>query len=86
MTKSASILAALALFGAPRWPHHPHPAHGPTSPSTLPELHWRFVGPWRAGWATVTAGVPSEPNTYYFGRSAPHSSRVGHWCCRAATP
>jgi len=30
-------------------------------------LHWRLVGPFRGGWATMAAGVPGEPNTYYFG-------------------
>ena len=30
-------------------------------------MQWRLVGPFRAGWATMSAGVPSEPNTFYFG-------------------
>jgi len=30
-------------------------------------LHWRLVGPFRGGWATVVQGVPSEPDTFYFG-------------------
>lgn len=30
-------------------------------------LSWRLVGPYRAGWSTVTAGVPQEPDTFYFG-------------------
>jgi photosystem II stability/assembly factor-like uncharacterized protein len=37
-------------------------------PTTLYQsLHWRFVGPYRAGWATAVAGVPGAPNTFYFG-------------------
>jgi photosystem II stability/assembly factor-like uncharacterized protein len=40
--------------------------------SSVPEnmldgLSWRLVGPHRAGWGTVTAGVPGEPGTFYFG-------------------
>jgi len=30
-------------------------------------MRWRFVGPYRAGWATVAVGIPDKPNTYYFG-------------------
>ena len=30
-------------------------------------MHWRLVGPFRAGWATVGVGVPGAPNTFYFG-------------------
>ena len=40
--------------------------------STVPDamldgLSFRLVGPHRAGWSTVTAGVPQEPETFYFG-------------------
>jgi photosystem II stability/assembly factor-like uncharacterized protein len=30
-------------------------------------LRWRLVGPLRAGWSTCAAGVPGEPDTFYFG-------------------
>jgi photosystem II stability/assembly factor-like uncharacterized protein len=30
-------------------------------------LQWRELGPFRGGWATMAAGVPSEPNVFYFG-------------------
>ncbi len=30
-------------------------------------LSWRLLGPLRGGWATMAMGVPSEPNTFYFG-------------------
>jgi photosystem II stability/assembly factor-like uncharacterized protein len=33
----------------------------------LDGLSWRLVGPHRAGWSTVTAGVPQESETFYFG-------------------
>src|ERR1044071_4982999 len=33
----------------------------------LPDLSWRLLGPFRAGWATVCAGIPDQPDTFYFG-------------------
>ena len=30
-------------------------------------MKWRLIGPYRAGWGTVTEGIPGKPNTYYFG-------------------
>ena len=35
--------------------------------SMMDGLSWRLVGPHRAGWSTVTAVVPQEPETFYFG-------------------
>jgi len=35
--------------------------------SNYQDLHWRLVGPFRGGWATAVAGVPGDPDTYYFG-------------------
>src|SRR5215467_14055818 len=30
-------------------------------------LHWRLIGPFRAGRVTSVAGVPGDPTTFYFG-------------------
>jgi photosystem II stability/assembly factor-like uncharacterized protein len=30
-------------------------------------LSWRLIGPFRGGWATIAAGVPGDPATWYFG-------------------
>ena len=30
-------------------------------------LHWRLIGPFRGGRVTSVAGVPGQPNVYYFG-------------------
>ncbi|MFQ5706843.1 MAG: WD40/YVTN/BNR-like repeat-containing protein [bacterium] len=38
--------------------------------TVLPALRWRLVGPLRAGWASVAAGIPEQPNTFYFGAVA----------------
>ncbi|TLY60484.1 MAG: hypothetical protein E6K52_10280, partial [Gammaproteobacteria bacterium] len=35
--------------------------------SSYAQLHWRLVGPFRGGWATMAAGVPGRPDTFYFG-------------------
>ena len=32
-------------------------------------MQWRLLGPFRAGWAEMIEGVPSKPNTFYFGAS-----------------
>ncbi len=37
------------------------------SPQTYSNLHWRLVGPYRAGWATMAVGVANEPEVFYFG-------------------
>ncbi|HEX8724600.1 MAG TPA: hypothetical protein VF737_04315, partial [Gemmatimonadaceae bacterium] len=67
MTKAATAAALLLAFGSQAGPP-PQPRAVPAVPaSAYQELHWRFVGPFRAGWATVAEGVPSEPNTFYFG-------------------
>ena len=33
----------------------------------LSGLEWRLIGPFRGGRVTAVAGVPGDPNTYYFG-------------------
>ncbi len=44
------------------------PAFGATSLAPLySQLHWRQVGPFRGGWSTMAAGIPTEPNVFYFG-------------------
>ncbi|WHZ20607.1 MAG: Glycosyl hydrolase, BNR repeat precursor [Rhodanobacteraceae bacterium] len=30
------------------------------------DLHWRLLGPFRGGWSTMAAGVPDQPNVFYF--------------------
>ena len=35
--------------------------------ASSPELQWRQLGPFRGGWATVVAGVPTQPDKFYFG-------------------
>jgi photosystem II stability/assembly factor-like uncharacterized protein len=37
------------------------------APATFSDMHWREIGPMRAGRTRALAGVPSQPNTFYFG-------------------
>jgi photosystem II stability/assembly factor-like uncharacterized protein len=30
-------------------------------------LHWRLLGPFRAGWSTMAQGIADQPDVYYFG-------------------
>ncbi len=39
-------------------------------PDLFKEMRWRLIGPFRGGRAIGVAGVPSEPNTFYFGAVA----------------
>ncbi|MGH6889787.1 MAG: WD40/YVTN/BNR-like repeat-containing protein [Rhizomicrobium sp.] len=36
-------------------------------PALYGGLHWRLLGPFRGGWATVVDGVATKPDTFYFG-------------------
>ena len=50
----------------------PLSAAAPVSGASVPTagLQYRLVGPFRGGRATGVAGVPTDPNTYYFGAAA----------------
>ncbi len=37
------------------------------SPAFYSDMHWRAIGPTRAGRARALAGVPSQPNVFYIG-------------------
>jgi len=39
-------------------------------PKTYGGMKWRLIGPFRGGRVLAVAGVPSQPNTYYFGAVA----------------
>ncbi|HET6895063.1 MAG TPA: hypothetical protein VFH72_06745 [Candidatus Baltobacteraceae bacterium] len=43
------------------------PAHAAVNESLFGALQWRNIGPLRGGRAITVAGVPSEPDTFYFG-------------------
>jgi photosystem II stability/assembly factor-like uncharacterized protein len=35
---------------------------------TMPEMHWRMIGPFRGGRTRAAAGVPDQPNLFYIGQ------------------
>src|SRR5438093_7096642 len=42
-------------------------AFGAVDPTLFQELHWRLIGPFRAGRVVAVTGVPGEPEHFYFG-------------------
>jgi photosystem II stability/assembly factor-like uncharacterized protein len=36
-------------------------------PDAIQDLHWRLLGPLRAGWSICVEGLPDEPDIFYFG-------------------
>jgi photosystem II stability/assembly factor-like uncharacterized protein len=60
-----NILLILILSGLSR-PQNT-PAVNSIPESSYAGMQWRLVGPFRAGWATVAAGIPYQPDTFYFG-------------------
>jgi photosystem II stability/assembly factor-like uncharacterized protein len=57
VTFVAALLASAAASAAP------------VDPALYSSLHWRLLGPFRAGWAEMIEGVPNKPDTFYFGAS-----------------
>src|SRR5580692_9522622 len=57
MFRSACFFLALAPFALPQ----------SIDPRLYSEMHWRSIGPPRAGRARALAGVPSQPNVFYIG-------------------
>jgi len=35
---------------------------------TMPDMHWRMIGPFRGGRTRAVAGVPDQPNVFYIGQ------------------
>ncbi|HKK07813.1 MAG TPA: hypothetical protein VKA44_02905, partial [Gemmatimonadota bacterium] len=69
LVPAALVLAALlALRPAPAAGQSPAPsAAGAPQASPFAGLHWRLVGPFRAGRSVAATGVPGEPEHFYFG-------------------
>src|SRR6202161_163371 len=38
------------------------------APASMPEMHWRMIGPFRGGRTRAAAGVPDQPNVFYIGQ------------------
>jgi photosystem II stability/assembly factor-like uncharacterized protein len=46
---------------------YPGSAGAQVDPSLFQDLHWRLIGPFRGGRVLAVAGVPGEPDHFYFG-------------------
>jgi photosystem II stability/assembly factor-like uncharacterized protein len=58
------VAAAVPLYGQ----QNPATAATPVvDPSLYSALHWRLIGPYRAGRVSAVAGVPGDSATYYIG-------------------
>src|SRR5256886_15584143 len=42
-------------------------ASAAVDPALFQDLHWRLIGPFRAGRVLAVSGVPGEPEHFYFG-------------------
>src|SRR5512132_4224424 len=56
----ATVVALLAAVPAAQQPRT-------NRPSLFTELHWRTIGPFRAGRTKAATGVPGQPNVFYIG-------------------
>ena len=54
-------------------------------PKTYGGMKWLLIGPFRGGRVVTVTGVPSQPNTYYFGAVGPLSRFTSHFLL-AVTP
>lgn len=59
------LLGIIAIAAAPALAFAQTP--GGFSSALWSGMHYRLIGPFRGGRVTAVAGVPSQPNTYYFG-------------------
>src|SRR5713226_4194122 len=48
----------------------PSAAASPIDPKTYGGMKWRLIGPFHGGRVLTVTGVPTQPNTYYFGAVA----------------
>ena len=55
---AAGLMALVVVVGA---------SAQDVNPQGLDALHWRLLGSFRGGRVSAVAGVPGDPNTYYFG-------------------
>ena len=59
----SALIAGLALASAPL--ARAAPLAQP-DPALYGDLHWRELGPFRGGWATMVEGVALQPDTFFF--------------------
>ena len=65
--RTRHLLSGLTFVGLAIGALAPSAQAQPLDPKLYSEMHWREVGPPRAGRARALAGVPSQPNVFYIG-------------------
>jgi len=63
---SVSAALILSILAGPSFAVPPAAAP-PVDPALFTGLHWRLIGPFRGGRVVAVAGVPGEPDHFYFG-------------------
>jgi photosystem II stability/assembly factor-like uncharacterized protein len=66
ISRAGTSLAILLAVGLPG---NGQLRAAPINPQLYSEMHWRLIGPFRAGWAEMIQGVPNDPNVFYLGAS-----------------
>jgi photosystem II stability/assembly factor-like uncharacterized protein len=62
---AVALFLAMILPASAQQPDRP-----PIDPKTYAGMQYRLIGPFRGGRALAVTGVPTQPNTYYFGAVA----------------
>ena len=65
-TRASIVLVCLFAFASTAWSQTPTAPAAPKN-DPLKALQYRLIGPFRGGRVGAVAGVPSQPNTYYYG-------------------
>src|SRR3954466_9474690 len=62
------VVVAFVIFASSLAAFSQEPATGQQIPDKMfQDLHWRMIGPFRAGRTRAAVGVPSQPNVFYMG-------------------
>src|SRR6202521_4777375 len=62
---AVALVLSMILPASAQQPDRP-----PIDPKTYAGMQYRLIGPFRGGRVLAVTGVPSQPNTYYFGAVA----------------
>lgn len=66
-SKLTTLLGAAFVLLAVAGPVHAAAVAPTVDPALYQSAHWRLLGPFRGGWASVIEGVPARPDTFYIG-------------------
>ncbi|HZZ38077.1 MAG TPA: glycoside hydrolase [Acidobacteriaceae bacterium] len=67
MNKRSALILLLSVASLAAWVF-PAPIACAQDTNTMPDMHWRMIGPFRGGRTRAAAGVPDQPNVFYIGQ------------------